>query len=253
MTACRILHVDDEPDIRRIVELALAGDSAFVLRSCHSGEEAIAVAAEWCPHLILCDVMMPVLDGPATLARLRADARTAGIPLIFMTARGQEPEHFQSLGAAGVIAKPFGAKRLREALRSHIPEIADSATEPSEIPASKFAVQRSAFLERLSSDAEELTRLRTKHSDGSGLCARLDELLAFAHKLAGAAGFFGFEEVRQLATDLENFLLRYTSGEGDVAGLEAKAEALLFCLQRHCGTAGSRQQIETRAQRRRSS
>jgi CheY-like chemotaxis protein len=233
MTAHRILHVDDEPDIRRIVELALAGDSAFVLRSCHSGEEAIAVAAEWQPHLILCDVVMPVLDGPATLARLRADARTAGIPLIFMTARGQEPEHFKSLGAVGIIAKPFGAKRLRESLRSHIPGVAESVAEPSEIPASKLAPQRNAFLERLSADAEELTRLCRKSSDDSRSCPQLGELLAFAHKLAGAAGFFGFEEIRQLASDLENSLLQ-NSSEG-AADLKSKSEALLRCLQRESG------------------
>jgi CheY-like chemotaxis protein/HPt (histidine-containing phosphotransfer) domain-containing protein len=234
MTAVRILHVDDEPDIRRIVELALAGDSAFVLRSCRSGEEAIGVAAEWRPHLILCDVMMPVLDGPATLARLRADARTAGIPLIFMTAREQDPEYFKSLGAAGVVAKPFGAKRLREALRSYIPGVADSATGPSEIPASKLAVQRCAFLERLRSDAEELTRLRAKKTDASGLSTQLGELLAFAHKLAGAAGFFGFEEVRQLAMELEKSVLEQSSGDG-VAGIELKTESLLCCLHREAG------------------
>jgi CheY-like chemotaxis protein/HPt (histidine-containing phosphotransfer) domain-containing protein len=234
MTAHRILHVDDEPDIRRIVELALAGDSAFVLRSCCSGEEAIAVAAEWCPNLILCDFMMPGLDGPATLARLRADARTAGIPLIFMTARGQEPEYFKSIGAAGVIAKPFGAKRLRETLRSHIPGAADSATQPTEIPASKLAVQRNAFLERLSSDADELTRLRAKRSDASGSCTQLDELLAFAHKLAGAAGFFGFEVIHQLAMELEKSVLERSS-DGDVASIESKTETLLCCLRREAG------------------
>ena len=75
MTPCRILHVDDEPDIRDVVELSLALDPRFTIRSCASGEDAIAEAADWLPDLILCDVMMPVLDGPATLARLRADPR----------------------------------------------------------------------------------------------------------------------------------------------------------------------------------
>jgi CheY-like chemotaxis protein len=118
------------------VELALASDAAFTLRSCASGEEAIGVAAEWSPHLILCDVMMPVMDGPATVRRLREDPRTADIPVLFMTARVQarELDRFKSLGARGVIAKPFSAKSLRQSLRSHLPASRDdaSAAQPRE-------------------------------------------------------------------------------------------------------------------------
>ena len=71
MNTLRILHVDDEPDIREVVEASLMLDPDFFVRSCGSGEEAVAMAPHWRPDLILCDVMMPVMDGPATLARLR--------------------------------------------------------------------------------------------------------------------------------------------------------------------------------------
>jgi CheY-like chemotaxis protein len=66
-------------------------------------------AIDWEPDVILMDVMMPVMDGPETLSHLRENARTAKIPVVFMTARAQtrEVEHFLSLGAAGVILKPF--------------------------------------------------------------------------------------------------------------------------------------------------
>src|SRR5215471_5806583 len=115
MTSFRILYVDDDRDLRRLVEMSLGSDGAFAVRSCSSGEEAIAVAAEWSPHLILCDIMMPGMDGPATLARLRESPATSVIPVIFITARvqPQELERFKSLGAAGVITKPFRAKELR--------------------------------------------------------------------------------------------------------------------------------------------
>src|SRR5215470_3982846 len=101
----RILHVDDERDIRRLVELSLSWDPELRVRNCASGTEAVAVAAEWSPHLILCDIMMPSMDGPATLARLRENPRTADIPVVFMTARVQarELDRFKSLGAVGVI------------------------------------------------------------------------------------------------------------------------------------------------------
>jgi two-component system OmpR family response regulator len=122
MTSLRILHVDDEPDIREVVELSLGLDPAFSVRSCASGSDALAAAADWSPDLILCDVMMPVMDGPATLARLRECPRTVNIPVVFMTARAQtrELEHFKSLGAIGVIAKPFDPMTLANEVRCHL-------------------------------------------------------------------------------------------------------------------------------------
>ncbi len=71
--------------------MSLRLDPDFTVRGCASGEEGLAVAAEEMPDLILLDVMMPVMDGPTTLARLRENPRTAGIPVIFMTARAPEP------------------------------------------------------------------------------------------------------------------------------------------------------------------
>ena len=111
MTTLRILLVDDEPDIRDVVELSLGLDPVFSVRSCNSGANALATAADWLPDMILCDVMMPDMDGPATLARLRDCPQTASTPVVFMTARAQarELEHFVSLGVTG---------RHRQAVRS---------------------------------------------------------------------------------------------------------------------------------------
>ncbi len=125
MTAIRLLHVDDEPDIREIVEFSLGLDTGLVTRSCSSGSEALAVAADWEPDLILLDVMMPIMDGPATLALLRGNIRTAEIPVVFMTARAQAREivFYRSLGAAGVIPKPFDPMTLAAKMRSFLPTV----------------------------------------------------------------------------------------------------------------------------------
>jgi len=114
MSAIRILHVDDEPDIREVVDLSLGLNPDFEVRACASGAEAITVAAEWSPLLILLDVMMPGMDGPTTLTQLRKNPRTSTIPVVFMTARAQtrEVEHFIALGAQGVISKPFDPMML---------------------------------------------------------------------------------------------------------------------------------------------
>jgi two-component system OmpR family response regulator len=118
----RILHVDDEPDIREVVELSLGLEPDFVTRSCGSGGEALAVAADWKPDLLLLDLMMPQMGGVTTLARLRTDVAPR-TPVVFMTGfcKVQEPDYFQSLGAAGVIYKPFEPMTLAASVRGYLP------------------------------------------------------------------------------------------------------------------------------------
>ncbi|WP_066557228.1 response regulator [Croceicoccus bisphenolivorans] len=119
----KVLYVDDEPDIREIVCLSLELEPSLDVRDCSSGAEALEVACEWQPDLILLDVMMPGMDGPTTLARLRDMAETAAIPVVFITARVQpgESDHFLSLGAVGVLAKPFDPMTLAEQVAAFIP------------------------------------------------------------------------------------------------------------------------------------
>ena len=122
MSGLRVLHVDDEPDIRELVEISLSLDPEFGVKSCSSGNDALVAAADWSPDLILMDVMMPVMDGPRTLSHLRENAKTAEIPVVFMTARAQARElaHFLSLGAAGVIPKPFDPMTLAGAVKRYL-------------------------------------------------------------------------------------------------------------------------------------
>jgi two-component system, OmpR family, response regulator len=116
----RILCVEDEADIREVAQLALEAVGGFEVRMCASGAQAQAVAAGFAPDLILLDVMMPDMDGPTTLAALRALPELAATPAVFMTARIQPKEiaHFKSLGALDVVAKPFDPMLLADALRS---------------------------------------------------------------------------------------------------------------------------------------
>lgn len=111
-----ILYVDDEPDIREVVELSLGLADDLDVRTCDSGERALELMSRERPDLVLLDVMMPGLDGPATLARLKADPLLRSIPVIFMTAKAlpQEIERFLSLGAVAVIPKPFDPLQLAD-------------------------------------------------------------------------------------------------------------------------------------------
>lgn len=116
----RILCVEDEPDIQAVVRLALEQIGGFQVEVCSSGDEALARAAAWAPDLILLDVMLPGMDGPETLRRLREQPDTRGIPVAFMTARVQarELEHYRSLGAIGLLPKPFDPMTLADQLRT---------------------------------------------------------------------------------------------------------------------------------------
>jgi CheY-like chemotaxis protein len=115
----RLLYVDDEADIRDVVEIALEDEADFELRLCASGAAALQLAQEFRPDLLLLDVMMPGLDGPSTLARLRELPGMKGTPAAFVTAKVQpgEIEQLIALGAVGVIAKPFDPMTLAAQVR----------------------------------------------------------------------------------------------------------------------------------------
>jgi two-component system, OmpR family, response regulator len=117
----RILYVEDEPSIRTIAITVLEAVGGFTVIACSSGKEALAAAPAANADLILLDVMMPEMDGPATLKALRQIPQTAQTPAIFMTAKVQASEiaHYKSLGAIDVISKPFDPMTVS----AHISEI----------------------------------------------------------------------------------------------------------------------------------
>lgn len=115
----RILLVEDDTDIQAVGQLALEAVGGFTVLVCSSGKEALEGVDEFVPDLILLDVMMPGMDGPTTLAELRAKPTTRETPVIFMTAKVQPAEIklYQQLGALNVIAKPFDPLTLSDTIR----------------------------------------------------------------------------------------------------------------------------------------
>ncbi|MEE3627096.1 response regulator [Nitrospirillum sp. BR 11752] len=123
-TLSRVLYVDDEPDIRAIVELSLRHVGGLDVRLAESGGQALALLERailegWVPQLILLDAVMPGMDGPATLAAIRHHPSLDGIPVAFVTAMTQatEVDGLLALGAVGVIAKPFNPMDLPGSVR----------------------------------------------------------------------------------------------------------------------------------------
>jgi CheY-like chemotaxis protein len=216
MTALRLLHIDDEPDIRDIVAMSLGSDAEFVVRSCASGMEGLAAAARDAPDLVLLDVMMPVMDGPMTLVQLRASARTAAIPVVFMTAQvgSGEIEQLKSLGVAGVIAKPFDPVTLAASVRRYV------ARDP-------LAAARAIFLQRVSADADALFQSWSALAKERNLQSALVRIRDIAHGLAGAGIVFGFPEISATAARLEEAAIVELSGPNAPQTLERVLEKLL--------------------------
>jgi CheY-like chemotaxis protein len=110
-----VLIVDDDEAIREIARVSMEAVGGHLVRTASSGTEALDRVGADLPDVVLLDVMMPGLDGPATAARLQADPRTREVAVILLTAKVQPREvaRFGDLpGIVGVIAKPFDPMEL---------------------------------------------------------------------------------------------------------------------------------------------
>jgi DNA-binding response OmpR family regulator len=116
-----VILAEDDLDIQLVARLALRR-AGFSVKVVGNGLEALDAVKEQAPDAILLDWMMPELDGPETCRRLKADAATASIPVIFLTAKSQEAEIQRglSLGAAGYVTKPFDALALGQLVKDII-------------------------------------------------------------------------------------------------------------------------------------
>lgn len=124
----KILIIEDEPQMRRNLETILRMENYHVI-SAEDGLRGVALAHSESPQLILCDVMMPGLDGHGVLQQLRADPKTAPIPFIFLTAKGERIDQRagMNLGADDYLTKPVTTDDLLAAItaRLHREELRD--------------------------------------------------------------------------------------------------------------------------------
>lgn len=126
----KILVIEDEPEMRRNLVSILRLEK-FEPIAAENGRAGVAAARQERPALILCDVMMPDLDGYGVLAALRADAATAATPFIFLTAKGEKPDirTGMNLGADDYLTKPVAKADLLAAIRIRL-ERAEQQTKP---------------------------------------------------------------------------------------------------------------------------
>ena len=124
-----ILVVDDEKDIVSALEIYLKAEGYRVLSACN-GKEALAAAAREDVHLILMDIMMPVMDGLSAMAQLR---QTSNVPVILLTAKGEDTDKVLGLnvGADDYITKPFSPSVLCAKVKACLRRMSLSAPSSS--------------------------------------------------------------------------------------------------------------------------
>jgi len=130
MAKAVILVVDDEEDIRELVELNLDREGYRVL-TCETGEQALAVARAQTPDLIVLDLMLPGIDGLEVCKRLKANPTLQQIPVVMLTAKGEESDIVAGLelGADDYITKPFSGKVLVARVRRLLRKAAEAADD----------------------------------------------------------------------------------------------------------------------------
>jgi len=114
-----ILVVDDEQDIRRLLNYILKKEGYEILEA-STGEEALTLAREEAPDLIILDLMLPGIDGMEVCRLLKRNDSTVSIPIIMLTARGTEPDIVKGLetGADDYVPKPFSTAVLLARVKS---------------------------------------------------------------------------------------------------------------------------------------
>jgi len=130
MSKAKVLVVDDEEDIRELVQLNLAPEGYEVL-TCGTGERALELARNKLPNLIILDLMLPGIDGLDVCKKLKGDAKTKSIPILMLTAKAEDADIVigLELGADDYVTKPFSGKvlaaRVRRILRGAAQPIDD--------------------------------------------------------------------------------------------------------------------------------
>ncbi len=154
----RILVVDDEPDIIALVVYHLA-KAKYKVSSATSGSDALALAKRERPALVVLDLMLPGMSGFDVLEQLRADANTASIAVLMLTARKDEPDRIRGLelGADDYLTKPFSPQELVLRVGAILRRVSANAAGSDQLRIGPIVIDRSAHRVTVESQEVELT------------------------------------------------------------------------------------------------
>ena len=159
----RILVVDDEPDIVALVVYHLA-KAGYRVSSAASGPDALAIARRDRPSLVVLDLMLPEMSGFEVLAKIREDDQTAGIAVLMLTARKDEPDRIRGLelGADDYLTKPFSPQELVLRVGAILRRVAGAGEHADLITVGPIRIDRSAHRVTVNEIEVELTATEFK-------------------------------------------------------------------------------------------
>jgi CheY-like chemotaxis protein len=116
----KVCYVEDDEDIQRIVRMSLERIGKMTVQVVSDPTQAIEAMKSFGPDLVMLDWMMPAMDGPTLYRKMKEDAGTSALPVVFITAKAaqRDLDELKGLGAAGTISKPFSPKDLPDQLRA---------------------------------------------------------------------------------------------------------------------------------------
>lgn len=205
----KILCVEDDSDIRMILKMALVRGGHKV-QLCESSREAVAMATTYRPDLILLDVMMPEMDGTAVLGLIRKTPDIAATPVIFTTAQIQadDVDRYKSMGAIGVIAKPFDPIAL--------PAMVANLLSP------EIATLRREYRDKLPLKVRDIRELWHALRHAQHDADRLHSLYRLTHNLTGSGTSFGCTEISTAANRVQSLLKTLSSRDSPPTPEEVK-------------------------------
>jgi two-component system KDP operon response regulator KdpE len=138
----RILVVDDEPQITRVLRTTLSSQG-YDIRTASDGESALETFHDWSPHLVITDLAMPNLDGVGLCRKLREKSQ---VPIIVLSVRGQERNKVEALdaGADDYVTKPFGMNELLARVRAHLRRVVPEEKQEQAIAVGDFSLDPEA-------------------------------------------------------------------------------------------------------------
>jgi diguanylate cyclase (GGDEF)-like protein len=207
----RILIVEDEPDIQAIAQLALEAVGGFVVRVCGSGADALVMAPDFAPDLILLDVMMPGMNGVMALQALRELPATAATPVMFITAKAQPQEiaRYRELGALDVIPKPFDPMTLAATISA-----AWERRQPKQaaVVRERFEDLRARYVARVQEKIAQLDAIWYGLTRGAWNDEAAQRFQRMAHNLVGSGATFGLPTISEHARALDLLLKEVIQG-----------------------------------------
>lgn len=157
MSQGRVLVVDDEPQIRRIMRTTLTG-AGYEVDDARSGEEALEKVREFRPDLVLLDINMPGMDG---LAACRAIRQDSGVAIIMLTVKNTENDKVEALdaGADDFVVKPFSTPELLARIRAALRRVPTQQSSPDRLRAGDLTID---FAARTVTNGEKTSHLTPK-------------------------------------------------------------------------------------------